>query len=362
MQYLALLYGGIIDKTGKQRIFATSGSCTAMIRRAWGGNHLLGEGEKVRDDHRHHAIDALTIALTTPEMVKTIASMTPEQRRSKTKDSKDTIIDNEIFRQASADLDNIPVSHHAVNKIRGAFHKETIYGKNYGEDIRHKRIKLSDLTADDVPHIVDSTVRGRILDRIGMTEKELKDWKGSGKDFQSRLDVSRPLLFQDKKGQTVNVIKAVRVAKKVTARTIGSGDSLRNVATGSNYLLAIFAVLDEQGNETAWEGEIVTLMDARYRLTHKMPLFEKNRPGRKFKFTLKKGDIVRFKKDGSEYLCIIRGVSLPQFYCCPVNDARKKSELRSANVLFPPYISSAFKWGMTKYQMNVFGELRRAND
>ena len=122
MQYIGMLYGGTVDKTGKQRVFATSGSCTAMIRRSWGGNFLLGEGEKVRDDHRHHAVDALTIALTTPEMVKTIASMPPEQRRKKLADEKNTGLDNEIFRQAAAKLDDIPVSHHVVNKVKGALH------------------------------------------------------------------------------------------------------------------------------------------------------------------------------------------------------------------------------------------------
>ena len=360
MQYLALLYGGIIDKTGKQRIFATSGSCTAMIRRAWGGNYLLGEGEKVRDDHRHHAIDALTIALTTPEMIKVIASMTREERSRKQKSCNDTIIDNEIFRQASADLDNIPVSHHVVNKIRGALHDENPCGKDYGEQIRHKRIELSKLKADSVLKIVDRTVKNIILKRIGCSEKELAGL--SEKEFAKRLDAGTPLLFKDKEGGTVNVIKKVRIKAKVTAKTIGSGDSLRNVANGSNYLLAIFAVLDEQGNETAWEGEIVSLMDARYRLTHKMPLFEKDRPGRKFKFTLKKGDIVKFRKDGTEYLCIIRGVSLPQFSCCPVKDARMQRDLKAAKVWFTPTVSAAFQGTMTKYRMNIFGELQRAND
>ena len=360
MQYLALLYGGIIDKTGKQRIFATSGSCTAMIRRAWGGNYLLGEGEKVRDDHRHHAIDALTIALTTPEMVKTIASMTREERSRKQKSCDDTIIDNEIFRQASAGLENIPVSHHVVNKIRGAFHKESIYGKDYGEEIRHKRIKLENLSVKDIPGIVDPAVKDIILKRIGCSEVELANL--TEKEFSARLDASTPLLFKDKKGETVNTIKKVRVKATVSTRTIGSGDSRCNVVTGSNYLLAIFAVLDEQGNESGWEGEIVSLIDARYRLTHKMPLFEKERPGRKFKFTLKKGDIVKFRKDGTEHLCIIRGVSLPQFYCCPIKDAREKNDLIAAKLWFRPHISSAFQWGMTKYRMNIFGELQRAND
>jgi len=358
MQYLGMLYGGTTDKAGKQRIFATSGGCTAMIRRAWGGNYLLGEGEKVRDDHRHHAIDALTIALTTPERVKMIAGMMPEYRK-KLQDCK-PLIDNDAYSQALAMLDQSAVSHHVVNKIRGAFHKETIYGKNYGNDIRHKRVKLNELTVKDIPDIVDPAVKALVLQRTGCNEDQLGVL--TDKDLQKLLDVSNPLVFKDKNGAPVNVIKAVRVKQRVSARTIGSGDSVREVANGSNYLLAIFAKLDADGNETGWEGEIVTLMDARYRLLHHQPLFERNRPGMKFKFTLKKGDIVTFVKDGVERLCIIRGVSLPTFYCCPVRDARMQRELKAAKVWFWPTPSAAFQWKMTKYTMNLFGELRRAND
>ena len=360
MKYIGMLYGGMVDKTGKQRVFATSGSCTAMIRRSWGGNYLLGEGDKVRGDHRHHAVDALTIALTTPEMVKTIASMPQEKRRKKMTDDQSSLFDNEIFRQAAAKVDDIPVSHHVVNKVKGALHRETFYSKNFGNDIRHKRIKLENLTAKDIPDIVDPAVKALILKRIGCSEEKLADL--TEKKFSELLDVSTPLLFTNKNGETVNTVKAVKVAGSVKTRTIGKGDSVREVANGSNYLLAVFAVLDEQGNETAWEGEIVSLLDARLRLVRNLPLFKKERPGRKFKFTLKKGDIVTYEKDGVNHLCVIRGVSLPQFSCCPIRNARMQKELKAAKVWFTPTLQAAFQGKMSKYQMNIFGELRRAND
>ena len=365
MQYIAMLYGGTVDKAGKQRVFATSGSCTAMIRRSWGGNYLLGEGEKVRDDHRHHAIDALTIALTTPEMVKTIASMPPEQRRKKLTDDKKTVFDNEIFLQAAAKIDNIPVSHHVINKVKGPLHKETFYSKNYGNGIRHKRIRLENLSFKDVPDIVDPAVKALILKRIGCSEKQLADL--TEKKFSELLDVSTPLLFTNRNGEPVNTIKAVRVSTTVTTRTIGSGNSAREVANDSNYLLAVFAVLDEKGNETAWEVETVSLLDARLRLNFHLPLFEKNRPGRKFKFTLKKGDLIKIGGDDNEQLLIVCHILNPKndsryFACYPINDARKIQDLKAAKVFFRPAFSKLFNKGITKYHMNIFGELQRAND
>ena len=93
-----------------------------------------------------------------------------------------------------------------------------------------------------------------------------------------------------------------------------------------------------------------------------LPPFEKNRDGMKFKFSLQKGDIVKICKDGQEQLCIIRGISLPQFSCCPIADARKVQDLKAAKCWFTPTVSAAFNWKMQKYNMNIFGELQVAND
>ena len=82
----------------------------------------------------------------------------------------------------------------------------------------------------------------------------------------------------------------------------------------------------------------------------------------KFKFSLQKGDIVSWAKDDKEQICVIRGISLPQFSCIPVNDARMQKELKAAKAWFTPTLSAAFKGNMRKFKMNIFGELQRAND
>ena len=77
-RYLALLYGGeTVD--GKRKILKPTGQVTAYLREVWGLNGLIpsihreaaGAEEsddgrtirKSRDDHRHHAIDAVAVAL-----------------------------------------------------------------------------------------------------------------------------------------------------------------------------------------------------------------------------------------------------------------------------------------------------------
>ena len=54
-------------------IQAVKGGTTALLRRAWGLNNILdASGEKTRLDHRHHSIDALVVAYTSPGAVQKI--------------------------------------------------------------------------------------------------------------------------------------------------------------------------------------------------------------------------------------------------------------------------------------------------
>ena len=358
MQYLGLLYGGMVDKNGKRRIFATSGSATALIRRAWGGNYLLGEGEKVRTDHRHHAIDAVTIALTTQGMVQKLASMPPEKRYELHKAGKSLIDDSGLFYEAKQALESAAVCHHVRNRLRGELHKDTLYSKDFGGTERHVRVSLDALEPGDVAKIVDPAVRALVLEKLGRSMPE----EVTKADLKAFCDPANLPVLRDSKGNPVNTIKKVRVARNLKTVTIGSGDGIRRIATGANYVLPIFAKLNEKGEEVEWVGEIVTLLDAIQRKQHGQPVFEKDRPGYKFKFSLRKGDIVKWTKDGTEYLCIVRGISLPQFHLVPVEEARKKGDIQKAGRWFPLTISRAFNGDLQKYRMNIFGELQRAGD
>jgi hypothetical protein len=169
--------------------------------------------------------------------------------------------------------------------------------------------------------------------------------------------------MKDKKGNVVNIIKKVRVKENKRTISIGKGDGKREVANGENYILAIFARLDENGNEIAWEGEIVSLLDAVLRHQKGLPPFEKNRPGMKFKFSLQKGNIVTWEKDGVRVNRIVKGISISnsniEITCADLIDARELKLARQGNRLSP---LKAFKVKMQKYTMDIFGNLRRAND
>ena len=358
MNYLGLLYGGAIDRNGKRRIQACSGGCTALIRRAWGANYLLGDGEKKREDHRHHAIDALTIAIITPEMVKMVANISKDEYKRRHMQSL-PILDDALYLQAEKKIDTATVSPHIINKIGGPMHDETFYS-NDGQMV-YKRVKLSAMSPDDVLKIRDKAIRIAVYEAMGLKDG---DPVTNTKLAVFKDEKNYPTL-KDANGKAVNVIKSVKVACKLkNTRAVGKGDSQRYVNPNNNYLLAVYATCDAAGNEIEWSYKVLCMLDACQRMKQGLPLVDKNLPGLKFKFSLRKGDIVSLKNNGKEELYVIRAFSESdnRVACVPINDAREKKQLSidGSYKRLPP--NSAMKVGMVKYTMNIFGELRRAND
>lgn len=60
----------------RPRIDVVTGRLTSILRSHWGLNKVLGDdGQKNRDNHRHHAVDAIVIALTTKGMIQKVAKL-----------------------------------------------------------------------------------------------------------------------------------------------------------------------------------------------------------------------------------------------------------------------------------------------
>lgn len=176
MAYLAdALYDGkgLPERGGKRRIYATDGMWTSRLRREWGlffdphdarshglsGDEERERKEKNRGDHRHHAIDAVVIALCTRQVqidwedrekqadrdgINTADEEQMENYRRLHRlrppspfDRPDLPVDEaiEAFRAAvkravfSDDGEVRPICHRPVKrKLIGALHEETLFG------------------------------------------------------------------------------------------------------------------------------------------------------------------------------------------------------------------------------------------
>ncbi|MBK8270485.1 MAG: HNH endonuclease [Planctomycetes bacterium] len=155
---------GLPERGGERLIFTTDGRWTGDLRREWGlfnDSHKskskgLSESEerarreKKRGDHRHHALDAIVIALTSRQMqlkwdqrLKTADArgITAEQydefcRQNrinppapfKSADELQEKALHAVYEQPGGNQER-PVSHRAVKrKIVGALHEETLFG------------------------------------------------------------------------------------------------------------------------------------------------------------------------------------------------------------------------------------------
>ncbi len=110
------------------KVEPTNGRVTANLRHLWGLETILSDAPegKNRDDHRHHAVDALAVALTTPAFVKRLsdyygAGKTPDPERF-------PVPWKSLRADAERAVAEIVVSHRAQRKVSGALHDENPWG------------------------------------------------------------------------------------------------------------------------------------------------------------------------------------------------------------------------------------------
>lgn len=136
-----VLYDG--DMGMQRHVYATKGQYTGMLRNDWGLNFNSKAGDqeqkkKDRSDHRHHAVDAVVIAMTGPERIKEVAEVW--EKFEMDKDEKPTWNKREpipapwgdstdFHNQVRQLYDDMIVSHKLQKrKLAGALHKDSLFG------------------------------------------------------------------------------------------------------------------------------------------------------------------------------------------------------------------------------------------
>ncbi len=361
-RYLGLLYGGVnddgIDAGGKRRVHAISGPITAYLRRQWGIEGIFSGGDaKSRDEHRHHAIDAITVALTTQAMVKSLSDSA----------EKASDLDKRLFkefpqpwegfyRDVEETINGIITSHRLSKRVRGALHKETFYsppekdadGKTYVTI----RKPIDNLTVNEAKNIVSPVIQELVNQKL----------KESGKSPQETFKDrdSHPRI----KGKNGVEIPAHHVRIRKTGEQVfkvGEGCRTRYVESDSIHHMELFR------NETTgkWDCEVVSMYEAYQRKRNKQPIV--NRifgEGKTFLFSIAGGEIIELDDlDNSENrsLYVVRTVpKSKQIYFVPVNDARMLKDIGKKGLTAPP--ETLRKRNCRKVVVTPLGEVRNAND
>lgn len=263
----------------------TTGQATAALRRSWGLDAILAvdsDMEKNRADHRHHAIDALVVALTSRKLFYSIANLSTEiravlgKRRFPLPDPWPGFMN-----EAREKVESIVVSHQPLRKISGAFHKETAYGRisHEGRDVFVSRVPLESLTAKQVEKIVDRRIREIVGERF----------EAQGKNAKAAF--AEPLYIEhSRKSAGRTRIKTVRVGDNLNPSNLFEVDG-KYYALGNNHHIEIVENV-ETGKR---EGVVVSAMEAarRARRARTSIVQRDHGEGRRFVMSLSINDLVR---------------------------------------------------------------------
>lgn len=373
-EYLGLLYdGGAVPVGAKQRVFATAGGLTAHLRREWrlggvlddvqameggeadGGGSARAERPrgKNRDDHRHHAIDALVVALTDSRTVQRLQRAAEEASR----------VGRRLFAPVEEPWENfvpsvrehvaaINVSFRQNRRYAGKLHKETNYSRMIQTPQgmqRRVRKELAKLTEKDIDNIVDPKVREAVKKQI--KELGLTPQRGCYTGFAARE--THP--FTTTRAGGKNWIHKVRVVVQDKFWPVGKGPTLRCVeSTGRGNHHAVIA-RDESGK---WTDTVVPLIDLK-KPTASSPV--PKRPYGGDVFTLAAGEFVMLRdKAGRERLLRVSSLSAGDIFLLLHSDARQVKAIQKSGMLVRRSGSGLIRDGARKVSVTYLGEIRRA--
>lgn len=286
-EYLAVLF-----EPRESKVVCLPGRLTAMFRHHLGMDSILDEinpsrvqsnarrGEKNRDDHRHHAVDALVVGLIDRSFLQRAATIHARSEQegiySFLSDFAEPWPD---FRASVREaLAKIIVSHKPDHGIEDALHNDTAYGFARKEDPRGNaihyvfidaidmkkllNIKSKHLRAELVAHLtalshnavfqrleaIDAGT-GALDDLLANHEMSEKEIKARIQDFFMQRGIRRVRLIE-----RIDLIPMRRRGEK-------SAPPYKGFKPGGNAYMTVFQI----SGQSVWKEEVVTLFDANSR-------------------------------------------------------------------------------------------------
>jgi CRISPR-associated endonuclease Csn1 len=294
-----------------KKVNVAPGQMTANLRQKWGLNTVLNdENAKTREDHRHHAIDALVMACGKTSYLQELSKW---NRYNRNYDLKEFPMPWETFRfDAEKAVDKILISHKRItnditvrytkvekngkthiNKgvaARGQLHKETVFGKrNFnGEEAFHVRKSIDSLTTEkQLEKVVDEAIKKLIHKRIQELGGFVKGTIPANTFFiVNENGVKQPQIFlPNKNGSPVPIMK-VRMKEN-----IGGAEKLKEnvnqwVNPRNNHHVLIYK--DDEGN---LKEEVVTFWTVVERKRKGFPTYQLPAEGKEIVATLHINDM-----------------------------------------------------------------------
>ena len=293
---------------------------------------------KSRDNHTHHALDAVVLGLTDPG---TVAQLQRQAEIASARGIRLTKVEDfpapwpAFPQQVQHRLDEINISFRMDHRLGGLLHALTNYsapipaagGK---KDQRHVRCPLRTLSDKDISGdaIVDPAIRRIVQEKLASL--------GGGDPKKLFVEPANHPVMTTKDGRRIPIHK-VRLKVGAKPKAVGKGTTERHVASGanSNHHVVIVAVLDAKGKETKWEEHVVSRLEANARQSAEAKargetIIQRDwGPGRRFKFSFMPNDVLSINdENGVRQLYRVANISEGMNQVGLLHDARDSKELR----------------------------------
>jgi CRISPR-associated endonuclease Csn1 len=315
-------------------------------------SNKLRPGEKNRADHRHHAIDAVVVAMTNRSRLQQLSESI---KRGGAKTHGEVLEDPwPNFREDVVQaIKNVNVSHRVERKVCGKLHEETLYGPTpvVGEWVVRKPV--INLSPNEIERIRDATIRKLVVAELKSNGIEF----GRGKKPDAKK--MKAVLAQLRMPSGVP-IKKVRLTKpELTIRQVRTGrPDQAFVKPGSTHHLCIFEW--QENGKRKREAVFVSMLEAMNRLKRGEPVVHRINPERvdaRFIMSLASREMVLANwKDGQRLLTFKTASSTQgQIWFAEHTDARKSSDYKQ-------FVANANTLDARKVTVDALGRLRWAND
>lgn len=286
LSYLQSLYAE--EKHGS--LWNIPGQLTALIRNYLGLNTLISEDDnKNRNDHRHHAVDAFVVAVTSRSLLQKIsyaASLQEDLDNRNSSSYRNKLIEKmpEPFpnyrKSLQISIDNIKTSHKADRSISGKLHEDTAYGI----------VKDNDKYNVVTRWTVDKFKEKKHFEMI--RDNELKEIACSDKELFNKIVETRKI-------KSIRKLSSENPVIKIKDK---SGRDYKAFAGGNNICVEIYEVNGVR------KSEVIQLFDAAQK--DFKPEWMNKYPNGKLLMRLFKGDVIGYLENRKYKYYTIRGISV----------------------------------------------------
>lgn len=321
---------------GDKKVWSVTGRHTGMIRAKWGLNSILGDADsKDRSDHRHHAIDAFVIAMTSHSMIKKMANNI-ENSREKFIENLDLPYPGFSHEDFAKKVQSIVTSYKPdqINpeKLKGnkqtggGLLQDTAYSfigidpDNSKQNLYSVKKAVTEINKENIDSIASPEIRKELT---ALAERiNSKEFPAAIKEWSKIRNVKK-----------VKVVLSKNPANMIPIKN-GQGRVFKVLPSYENLFSDIY-IPDPASKNPKWKIEIINSYNAHQ--NGFLPLWKKNHPKGKKVMRLFKNDIIALDNEqGERELLRVRKMTNGNVYLRKINIAKKDKKFEDIGEQYSP--------------------------